>query len=230
MLDDDNSDRYTDADDLIPAMNSTFDYLTAVFSAAFEQKKVQPEVLSELITIYIYDPAVTGGTAKVDLDTPVTGSIVFNDIIWTLLGVDPNPTVVGTDFSESTLRFAKRFTLKEWNYALEDPFAPGTGQVVPTDFQRVCYTGPGNYFQDDSPYLLLRPGTLFSATTARVGVWLLKKHTTITANTDEVLFPVNLHGLIVQKMLFYISYQNANPRLSEISDKDLKELIQLMNM
>ena len=229
MLDDDNSDRYSESDDLIPALNSAISYVTTVFTAAFEQKQVQPEVLWELTEIWIINPSVTGNTAKVVL---TYNSLVFKDAVWRIIGVDPNPSHdAGSPeiFTESTLRFAKRLTIEEWNYALEDPFMPGTLQSIPSDFARVCYIGPGNYSSNDIPQLLLRPGSVFSATAARVGVWVLLKHTTIAASSGEILFPVSVHSLIEQKMLNYIAYQHDNPKYYQVTDKEVKELITLIN-
>lgn len=222
LLDDDNSARYTDAADLIPAANSALDYLASLFSAAFERKQIFPGVLSELTEVEIYTPTVTGVTAKVDL------GVTFNDDTWLIIGVDPNPDVAATVLSESINQFAKRLTIEEWGVAQEDPFTPGTGQTVPSDFQRVCYTGPGNYFGDGRPYILLRPGTVF-VSTPTVGVWTLKTHPTITANTSILLYPVTVHSLIEQKMLQYISYQHGDTRLFQIADKEIKELAALMN-
>lgn len=230
FLDDDNSARYTEADDLVPAINSAIDYLVAVFSAAFEQSKVQPEVLSELAEVFIYTPSVTGGTARINLNDEAGGTIDWLEEVWTHIGVDPNPTVDGNDLSESVNRFAHRLTLKEWNYALEDPFAPGYSSV-PSDFQRVAYTGPSNLFGDGNQYILLRPGTLFDEASNRVGVWVLKKHPAITAGTSNILFPVSLHELIVQKTLFYLSYQHkADSRYTQVTANEIKELITLMNL
>lgn len=229
FLDDDNSNRYSTADDLVPAINSAISYLTQVFSAAFETKKVQPEVLWELIDVWIITPTVVGNTAKVALEY---NSLVYKDVVWTMLGVDPNPTHNGGSpeiLSESTLRFAKRLTLEEWNYALEDPFAPGTLQSIPSDFQRVCYVGPGNYYSDDKPYLLMRPGTLFSDATSRIGIWLLLYHPEITGDSDVVKFPVTVHSLIEQKMLQYIAYQHDSDKYFKVTDKEVKELITLLN-
>jgi hypothetical protein len=234
FLDDDNSTRYTEADDLVPAINSAINYLMAVFSAAFEQRKIQPEVLSELIEVLIYNPDVSGNTARIELDDQDGGGdVTFSDIFWTIIGVDPNPTTSGADpnvLVESTQRFAHRLTVKEWNYALENPFSPGYSSV-PSDFQRVAYTGPGSLLGDSKQYIFLRPGTLFSDTGSRVAVWILKKHPAITAGTTELLFPVSLHELIVQKTLYFISYQHkADSRYSQVTDKEVKELITLMNL
>jgi len=239
LLDDDNSAVYNEADDLVPAANLAINYITAVFSAAFEQKSIQPEVLSELIDVLIYNPSLSGGnkTARVNLDTQVaTTSEVFNDVVWRILGVDPKPEVDGTtdqllDYTQ--YRFAKRLTLEEWDYSLEDPFAPGsvwnTDQQAPTDFRRVCYTGPGNFFGTGVPYLLLRPGSFFSDTSDRVAVWVLRKHDTIVDNTTELKFPVSVHNLLVQKILYYVGHQHMSDKYLQVTDKEVKELITLLN-
>ena len=236
MLDDDNSNRYTEAKDLIPAINSAIGYVTALFSFAFEQKKIQPEALAELTIVLILEPDVTGGTARVNLNrhdfiTP------YSEMVWTIFGVDPNPSygdlqgIPGAPdaLTETLSRFAKRLTLKEWNYAPEDPFTPGTGQDIPTDFQRTCYTGPGDYLADGDPYIFIRPGSLFTAATSRVGIWCLKKHVDITAGADDILFPPAVISMIEQKTLQYVTYQQGDPRLFQITDKEVKELITLMN-
>ena len=231
MLDDDNSARYTDAADLVPAMNSAIGYVTTVFSAAFEQKKLQPFALSELTDIWIFNPEVTGNTARISLNGHDPD--IFNDEVWAIIGVDPNPVYTGIPpvevYSYSTKRFAKRLNIEEWNYSLEDPFTPGY-EDVPSDFQRVCYTGPLSYLGSQNyPYLLLRPGTLFDTVASRVAVWMLLKHPVIASSATELLFPVTIHSLIEQKMLQYITYQNDDERLFKITDKEVKELIQLMN-
>ena len=46
ILDDDNSVRYTEAKDLVPAANSALDYISSLFLAAFETKQIFPMVLS----------------------------------------------------------------------------------------------------------------------------------------------------------------------------------------
>ena len=246
LLDDDNSSRYTDAKDLIPAMNVAISYLMTVFNAAFEQKKVQPEVLAELISVMILDPEVTGNTARVDLNSHENFT-PYSEAVWTIFGVDPTPTYDAADdggggtidqLSETTLRFAKKLTLEEWNYAQEDPFAPGTTQTIPSDFQRVCYTGPGKFFymgedaggdEDTNIYILIRPGSLFSVNTTRVGIWFLRRHPVITLNSDLVLFPVTVHNFITQKMIQYISYQHGNDKYFKMTDKEVKEIIALIN-
>ena len=235
LLDDDNSNRYSETKDFIPAINSAIAFLTAVFSAAFEQKKIQPESLAELTNVLMFNLLVTGNTVRVNLDGHAAFT-PYNEKVWTLIGVDPNPTFKNSPevLSESLNRFAKRVTLEEWNYALEDPFMPGTLQSIPSDFQRVCYIGPGQYFSDggggdSNPYLLIRPGSLFSESTSRIAVWVLMKHQDIVSNSTTIFFPPAVHELLVQKTLYYVSYQHGSSKFLEISDKEVKELITLMN-
>lgn len=236
MLDDDNSARYTDADDLVPAMNSAIGYLTTLFSAAFEQNKLQPFALSELTEVWIFDVVIAGTVANVNLNEAkhIVPSPVFNDNVWSIIGVEPNPAWTSAaqgapeTLNNTRNRFAARLPIEEFNYSTEDPFSPGYDDV-PDDFKRVCYTGPGNYFLDGDPYLLLRPISELSDTNDRVGVWMLMNHPTIASSSTELLFPVNVHPLIEQKMLQYITYQSDDDRLFKITDKEVKELIQLMN-
>ena len=79
------------------------------------------------------------------------------------------------------------------------------------------------------PYLMIRPSSAFTVGESFVGVWVLLKHTAITAGTSEILFPVTLHNLIAQKMVQLITFQSDDERLFKITDKEVKELIQLMN-
>lgn len=234
MLDDDNSARYTEAADLVPAMNSALGYITTLFTAAFEQKKLQPFALSELTEVWLYPVVVTGSTGYVNLNSSVVASgspPVFNDNVWSIAGVDPNPNLVGTApplFSESINRFATRVPLESWNYVPKDPFTPGY-ENVPDDFKLVAYTGPNNLLGDGDPYLMVRPASLFGDGLSRVAVWVLLTHGAIVDGTSALKFPVNIHSLVEQKMLQYITYQNDDERLFKITDKEVKELIQLMN-
>lgn len=233
LLDDDNSDRYSETKDLVPAINSAIDYITAVFSAAFETKKVQPEVLSELTEVLLYDVTVNGSTGYVQLNEPDSGTIVYNDVVWTTFGVDRYALVVAGDYIQTIGPLAKRVTLEEWGQFGRDPFSPGN-QNVPQDFARAVWTGPGSYYGDDpaEPYLMVVPGSPSLVTEAfdKVAVFVLMKHPEITASSDELLFPVSVHEMIVQKMVNLIAYQHDMDKYLKVSDQAVKELITLMNL
>ena len=220
QLDDDTSGRYTEAADLVPAFNKAVLYLVSVFNTAFDQKKISPESLRELVLNKVL--AVTGTTTKkVDL-TSVTD-------LWTILGVDPDPIVAGGPavLSETRNRWATRMTLEQWNDALSDPFSAGTGIAIPEGLVRAGYIGPGAYFGDTKLYLMVRPGSLF--TQDNIALWYLKNPTKATSGTSTVEFPRSLYGLLVEKVVNYISNQHGpESTYQKITNQEITQLLQLM--
>ena len=227
FLDDDSSGRYDEVKDLVPAINNAVLYLIAVFNAAFEQKKLSPEVLSDLSVNKIL--TVTGtNTKKCDI----------SDITdwWTIFGVEPDPLVTGSPVTldETRNRFAARLSLEQWNDALADPFSPGTGVSILSAFVRPGYLGPGQYYGDGKKYIMIRPGSAFSAD--NVAIWYLKNPTKVVDGTSNVEFPEVLHGLLVQKTLNYLSmqhgevggYRGSGTKYGSITDQEIKTLVSLM--
>lgn len=220
FLDDDNSGRYSEAADLVPALNKAVLYLVTVLSAVFDQKKVSPEILRDLVTTKVID--ITGTTTK---KVDVSG---ITDL-WTIFGVDPDPVVTGSPsvLSETRNRWASRMTLEEWNDALADPFSPATGILIPTDFIRPGYIGPGQYYGDGKPYLMVRPGAAF--TTDKVAVWYLKNPTKATSGASTIEFPRSLHGILVDKTLNYLSIQHGpESKFGPVTEKEITQLVTLM--
>jgi hypothetical protein len=86
-LDDDNSGRYTPTDDLSPAVNAAINYLVAVFNAGFEQKKIYPESLRELVKLSIVPVTGSGNTKRADVT-----DICEN--LWTIIGVEPDAEIL----------------------------------------------------------------------------------------------------------------------------------------
>ena len=220
QLDDDNSGRYTEAADLVPAFNKAVLYLVNVFNFAFDQKKITPESLRELAVNKVL--ATTGTTTKrVDL-TSVTD-------LWTILGVDPDPVVTGTPavLSETVNRWAKRMTLEQWNDALSDPFSAASGISIPQGLVRAGYIGPGAYFGDGKLYLMVRPGSIF--TQDNIALWYLKNPTKAISGTSTVEFPRSLYGLLVEKVVNYISNQHGpESPYGKVTDKEINQLLTLM--
>jgi len=218
LLDDGNSGRYTEAEDLIPAINKAVQYLIIVFNSVFEQKKLSPESLRDLSTVAILD--VTGTTTKqADLST------ITN--LWTIFGVEPDPSILGSVLVESRNKFATRMTLENWNDALADPFSAGTGVSILSDFVRPGYLGPGQFFGDGKLYLLIRPASCFTAD--KVGIYYLKNPTKVTVAASEIEFPTSLHSLLVGKTLNAISIQhNADSLYGKVTDKEVNQLLSLM--
>jgi hypothetical protein len=219
LLDDDGSGRYSATADLIPAVNQAIQYLVTVFNSAFEQKKLSPEVLRDLSVTKILD--VTGtNTKKADISS-------ITDL-WTIFGIEPDPSVTGGDLLEETRnRFATRMTLENWNYVLSDPFSPGTSVAILSDFVQAGYLGPGQYFGDGKLYIMIRPASAF--TEDKLGVYYLKNPTKVTTEASQIEFPTSLHSLLVQKTLNALSIQHGPESMYyKITDKDVTQLLQLM--
>lgn len=220
FLDDDSSGRYTEVNDLVPAINKAVGYLVTVFNSAFEQKKLSPEVLRDLSITKIL--AVTGTTTKKCDLSSITD-------LWTVFGVEPDPVVAGSPelLSESRNRFAGRLTLEQWNDALADPFSPGSGVSILSDFVRAGYLGPGQYFGDNKLYIMIRPASVF--TVDKLCLWYLKNPTKVVTGATQVEFPRSLHGLLVDKTLNYLSIQHGpESTYGKVTDKEVTQLIGLM--
>jgi len=227
-LDDDNSGRYTVTDDLSPVVNAAINYLIAVFNAGFEQKKIYPESLRELVRVEIVPATGSGNTKRADVT-----SICEN--LWTILGVEPDAeategatttTLAPEEFAGLRSKFAKRLTLEEWEEKNDDPFSPGTSQTIPSVFLRPAYLGPGRYFDADHDFIFIRPASLV---TDNVGIWYLKNPTVVTSTASEIEFPQSLFQLLVDKALGYISLQHGNDsKYGQNVEKDLLQLIQIM--
>ena len=229
LLDDDDSGRYTEAKDFVPAFNDAVLYLVAIFNSAFDKKKLTPEVLRELVTTAICTTTGTT-TKKIDL-TAVTD-------IWTILGIDPSPDVAGDpSFLEETKnRWATRMTLAQWNDALADPFSAGSRVSIVSSLVRAGYIGPGAYYGNGKQYIMVRPASIF--TTDVAAIWYLKNPTVAVDGTSTVEFPRVLFNLLVQKTLNYLSYQHSpqiggyrqsiDSKYGSITEKEISQLVALM--
>jgi hypothetical protein len=227
FLDDDSSDRYDEAKDLVPAINNAVLYLVSLFNTAFDQKKLTPEILRELVSVAILP--VTGTTTK--------KADVSSLSMWTLFGVEPDPvkqTITPTPpavaydvLVESRNRFATRQTLAAWNDTLSDPFSAGTLVSIPAEFIRAGYIGPGMYCGDSKPYIMIRPAAAFTADF--VAIWYLKNPTVVTSGSTSIEFPRSLHNLLVEKTLNLLSLQHGpESTLDKITDKAVTQLVGLM--
>lgn len=220
FLDDDSSGRYTEANDLVPALNKAVLYLVTVFNSAFEAKKLSPEVLRDLSTTKVL--VVTGTTTKKCDLSSITD-------LWTIFGVEPSPISAGSPvlLVESVNRFAGRLTLEQWNDALADPFSPGTGVLILSDFVRAGYLGPGQFFGDGKLYIMVRPASVF--TVDKLAVWYLKNPTKVLTGSSQIEFPRSLHGLLVDKTLQYLSIQQGpESTYGKVTEKEVTQLLSLM--
>jgi hypothetical protein len=233
ILDDDNSGRYNETNDLAPVVNLAVGYLITIFNAAFEQKKLSPESLRELIRVDVLPVTGTGNTKKCDVSSVM-------DHLWSMLGVEPSPevhfsgggltttTLAPDAFFETRNKLATRLTIEEWNDRKEDPFSPGCTVSIPSTFARAAYLGPGKYFNPTDDYIMIRPATLF--TNDYVGIWYLKDPTFVTRASDVIEFPQSLFNLLVEKSVNFLSLQQGpESKLGPVTDKEVIQLITLMN-
>jgi hypothetical protein len=229
QLDDDFSDRYKEASDLVPAVNAAVRYLVQVLNVAFEQKKLAPEALRELIRVDIVPVTGSGNVRKANITAAALS-------IWTILGVEPSPvvhedtstTVAPEDYWEVRNKLADRLTLEEWQEQSEDPFSAGSLQSIPSVFARAAYVGPGRYFDAVNDYIMIRPGSLFIQEFA--GIWYLQNPTVITAGTDSVEFPQSVFNMLVDKSLNYISRQHGpEDKLGAVTEKEVIQVISLIS-
>lgn len=221
ILDDDNSGRYQNEADLVPSINKAIGNIVATFNAAFEQKKISPESLRDLLFTAIV--SVTGTTTKKANVTTLMSSL------WSILGVDPDPVVTGSPevLSETRNRWATRSTLEAWNESQADPFSSGTVVSIPVDFVRPAFIGPGHYGGDSSLYILIRPGLIFTAD--RVAIWYLKNPSRVVNEESIIEFPQSLHNLVVDETLNCLSLQHGpGSAYGKVMDKNIANLVSLM--
>ena len=239
-LDDDNSGRYSETDDLAPVVNSAIRYLVQVFNLAFEQKKFAPESLRELVRVKILPVTGTGNIKKVNI---TLGELNF----WSIFGIEPDPglvdnfttfapdaTIEFTDYAyadadliETRHKFADRLTLEEWNEKSEDPFSAGSLISVPSTFARAAYLGPGRYFNATDDFILIRPASLFINN--YVAIWHLVNPTVVVDGTSQIEFPQSLFNLVVDKSINYLSRQQGpESKIGPITDKDVTQILSLI--
>ena len=84
-LDAEGADYYDDVIDIIPAINASLEWLTAVISAAFGQKKMGEEVFQDLVQARVFQTS--------DFSRIFFNSTDLGHEVWTILGVYINPTV-----------------------------------------------------------------------------------------------------------------------------------------
>jgi len=222
FLDDDNSDRYKEATDLVPAVNAAINWIVSVFNAGFDAKKISPESLKDLIKILIVSTTDATNSVKADIT-----SIANN--LWTILGVDPDPSESAGTYIDSKERFAKRMTIEEWGEGIEDPFSSGTMVAIPIAFRKAAYLTPGRYLDANNLILFIRPKSVVSS--GKIAVWYLTNPTTVTSSSSNIELPASLSNLIVQKSLEYMSFQHGpESKLGSVTDKDIVQLVSLLRV
>ena len=227
-LDAEGSDHYTDAQDYIPAINRAMDYIIAIFNKAFAENKLSEENLRELISIQLY---------QLSNQSTLTFTAQELEEIWSIYAIYPNPrtnplTITPLASNEASqkltgatflggIKSAKRRTLEEWNDVEGNPFESGNTVVTTGDLVEYGYL---SFASQDLTIIMVRPDIKDSV----CAVAFLNYPPRITANTDSIPLPAVLSNMISSKALHFISVkQGDSTTLNQITDKELKELIEL---
>lgn len=170
-------------------------------------------------------------TFATNLTTTATNFVTAWRDAYTAVGVAVSSSAGTIIFVDSLLetrnKWAKRLTLEQWEGSLQDPFSAGSGISIISDLVRPGYIGPGIYFADTKPYILVRPASAFTADKA--AIWYLKNPSKVTAGATSIEFPRSLFTLLVEKTLNFLSLQHGpESTLGKITDRDVSQLISLV--
>ena len=238
-LDAENADHYGDAEDLVPAINSSVQWLTSVINATMGEKKLGEEIFRDLTYSRVFRTSVN---SRISLD-------VFPDEPWTLLAIYPKPTTgtTGAAFvppvntKESALDVSKyhidadtsckRLTIEEWSLNKKNPFAAGYEFTPQCDeLTLYAYLDPFDYNPDNTTSIKreieIRPAVVNDSAT----VFYIKKPTPIPDLTGTIEFPDSVFSLIFNKALSYIAYkQGDNTTLNAVTTQDIGLLLRTIS-
>lgn len=237
VLDAEGSDRYLFDQDFAPAINSSIDWMVAVFNSAFAEKKLSEENLRDLITTTIWQASLH---SRINID----GALLGYDV-WAILGIFPKPVTTPqaspltlpspekSDF-RSDLSYlksdfsAERLSIEEWNINKKNVFSPGN-ETVTNAFKRYAYLGHGNYesssYNSGGKEIEIRP----SVANEFVAIAILKVPVKVQQITDQVEFPESVFDILYQKALNFISFkQGDKTNLFSVTAQDVATLVKLM--
>ncbi len=237
VLDAEGSDRYLFDQDFKPAINSSVEWLVAVFNAAFGQKKLSEENLIDLIRIRIFQAS---SFSRIHFD-----EVAIGEEIWSLLNVAPEPTVhpvttppalatPETSVYRGDLSFrdskhsARRLTLEQWNENRENIFEAGNETLI-NKFKSYAYLSNIDYnstgYSSGGPEIEIRP----TVPAQFVAVGYIRYPAEITAITEDIGFPSSLLVLLFQKALNFVAYkQGDQTTLFAVTERDIANLVRLM--
>jgi hypothetical protein len=236
VLDAEDSERYTFENDYKPAINSSVEWLQAVFNKAFADKKLTEEDLKELIKVTVFQ---TSQYSRINLD-------LITDSIWSLLRINPEPvlhpagaTITTTANPEQSLwrsdlsyikgKFAtKLLSLEQWEESVDNVFAAGNERLL-NSFKSYAYLNFAGYgsssYDAGGPEIEIRP----EIPNEFVGVTYLKYPTPVAVIGDEIELPKSLTNLVFEKAANFIAWkQGDQTNLYAVSEKDVMTLIKLM--
>lgn len=236
VLDAEDSERYTFENDFKPAINSSVEWLQAVFNKAFAEKKLTEEDLKELIKVTVFQ---TSQFSRVHLDS-------ISDSIWTILKVNPEPelfpkkpqllpysnpqqSIHRGDLLYVKSKFsAKLLSTEQWEDNVDNIFEAGNERLL-NSFKSYAYLNYSTYESTSNTSkgseIEIRP----EIPNQFVAVTYLKYPSPISSINDSVEFPENLINLVYEKALNFISWkQGDQTNLYTVSGQDVMMLVKLM--
>lgn len=236
-LDAEGSDRYLFDQDFKPAINSTIDFVVALFNRAFSDNKLTEENLRELIKTKVWR-ASTFSRIKFD-------SVDVGDELWSIIGIFPEPitnvpappfvpaspdesklvdevSFISSDFD------AKRLTPEQWSEGAQNIFMAGNKTLL-GGLKSYAYLNFSDYSSDDystNEEITIRP----DVSGQLIAMKYLKMPVKINVIGDNIEFPSLLTDLIYQKALNYISIkQGDNTNLFSITEREVNRFVQVMS-
>jgi len=236
VLDAEGSERYTFDQDLKPAINSSIEWLQAVFNRAFADKKLTEENLRELVKVVVFQ---TNQYSRVNLD-------LLNDSIWSIMKINPEPVLNNSsaainpvaspeisvwrqDLSYLSSKYsAKRLSLEQWEESVDNIFEAGNS-TLNNSFKSYAYLNFADYtsnsYNAGGSEIEIRP----SIPSSFLSVTYLKDPREITLITENVELPKSLINLVYQKALSFVSYkQGDQTNLYSVTERDVATLVQQM--
>jgi hypothetical protein len=240
VLDAEGSDRYRDAEDIIPAVNNTLLWIVALFSKAMADKKVSPNVLSELIVTRVWQLSSLSRFSFVPDST--TGEL------WIELALYPNaetypafqytpPPQSQQSLYRSDLSFVKaydsaaRITEEQVAINRRNPFFPGNEVLTNPAFKTYGYLPPSDYSggynsAGNLPEFEVTPPTPFGCCAMKY----IKQPAQIVSINDSLPFPIKILDLIAAKAANFISEkQGDQTNLYMVSERDINQLVVLFS-
>lgn len=234
---------YDDTDDLIPAIQSSIEWLVSLINANMSDKKISEESLRELRVAVVFQ---TSENSRINID----------ETFWTIEAVYPlpltspnNPPVISPNPhpEESLVRddllhirssySAKRMTLEEWAENEKNPFAAGNtvkdccvlthgsdcnikfGYLNPLEYRATTNFATTRDLEV-RPYIPNKLCTLF----------YVENPDKIEETTDEIRFPISLFEIITDKALQFVSYkQGDGTSIWEVSGADVNQLVKMLS-
>ena len=220
-LDAENSDRYLDQQDYIPAVNYAIQMACLAFNEIFAQKKFSESVLKELTYVRVFQSSLH---SRVAFDSTIVGMDIWDVFsVWAKPSVKtaialsaptdesvylPHDSFLDSDFP------CTRITLEQWSEGNHNVFAPGSSFVNCDELKQYAWMNFTNYV---GGYTLVNNkfeiGIKPFIPGERVAIGFLKVPNPVVLITDNVEFPQVILTWLVNKGLEWLGYKQSGGKI-----------------